>query len=202
MNLRINFIGRALLCLFLFNNLAYANSEEIKSNDEILLVNKYKAPARISLGKTELILDKRLSKDFRLIDDASLITPKFILEDKKSYLWLFVQLPSKPNSFGKGYCGSGSEDYIYLLKLEAPKLKYVDRFMARSCLDNIDIDEGEDITTNNLPLVVSENVLEFSQTYYDVKKLRIRQVRLVPSPAQIRIIIKGEKVEKINNTTP
>lgn len=193
-NFSLILLGLVILC-----NFSFANSEtknQTINNDEKIIIDSYKIPAQLTLGKTKLRLDKTLKKNFSLINGAMQIAQLITLSDQKHYVWLLVQIPSKPNSFGHGYCGAGSEDYVFLVSLINSQLKYVDKFLARSCLTNIEINEGQDITDKNIPISAIGNSLTFTQMIYKENQQYSRQIKLEPLSNKIQVSIKEQTINE------
>lgn len=158
--------------------------EEMETIDEVK-VDKYKRPATFILKGTLLKLDRKLQKDFYLLDDAFVIEQMPFYLNKKKYIWLVVKIPSKPKSLGQGYCGAGTEDYLYMVEYDGAKLTYVDRFLVRSCLNNIEVGHGEDLQKKHIKVVTADRAVQFTQHRFEHSKELIKQVTLIPTPRKI-----------------
>lgn len=172
-----------LLWLTLLYSAPQANGE-IETNNEIK-IDKYKRPVAFSIKGTLLKLDKKLQKDFYLVEDAFVFEKMPFLLNKKKYIWLVVKIPSKPKSLGQGFCGAGTEDYLYLAGYTGTQLSYVDRFLVRSCLNNIEVGHGEDLEKKHLKVLRTDNAIQFTQHRFEKSKELLSQVTLIPRPRNI-----------------
>lgn len=50
---------------------------------------------------------------------------------------LYISTPSRPEANGAGYCGSGTEDYIILIRRDNGHINLVNSILVQSCLKNI-----------------------------------------------------------------
>jgi hypothetical protein len=109
--------------------------------------------------------------------------------DTTEFIWLFVRVPSR-DSQGKGYCGAGTEDYVYLFSIKHESLNTIKEFQVQSCLKNfsIGVDEEKDINEQNkIFFDKTTGVIEFVQDFVSADEVTSKKIKLVPSKSGIRI---------------
>ncbi|MBT9568215.1 MAG: hypothetical protein IV085_07935 [Thiobacillus sp.] len=158
--------------------------EEKKVAKEIS-VNTFKHPASFSLDGSQLKLDKKLDSDFFLVDSAFVLNEIPFELNAGKYFWLVAKLPSKPRSLGKGYCGAGTEDYLYLIGYGDAKLVYVDRLLVRSCLNNVEVGYGEDLEKEQFTFEQENGTVKFRQRRINESKTYVDELTLTPTPQTI-----------------
>ena len=152
---------------------------------EEISVNTFKHPASFSLNGGQLKLDKKLKRDFYLVDSAFILNVVPFEMNAGKYFWLVAKLPSKPKSFGKGFCGAGTEDYIYLIGFGDAKLVYVDRMLTRSCLNNIEVGHGEDLGKEQFAFEQNTGTVKFSQRRINETRTTVDELTLTPTSHKI-----------------
>lgn len=158
---------------------------EKKGVVEEISVNTFKHPASFSLNGSQLRLDRKLESDFYLVDSVFVLNEVPFEVNGEKYFWFVAKRPSKPQSFGKGFCGAGTEDYLYLIGFADAKLVYVDRLLVRSCLNNIEVGYGEDLGKEQLVFEQKNGIVKFSQRRVNESKTSVEELTLTPTPHKI-----------------
>ena len=179
-----NNFARALFLSFVFLSVS-CQAVEKKGVVEGISVNTFKHPASFSLNGRRLGLDKKLKSDFYLVDSVFVLNEVPFEVNGKKFFWFVVKHPSKPQSFGKGFCGAGTEDYLYLIGFADAKLSYVDRLLVRSCLNNIEVGHGEDLGKEQLVFEQKNGIVKFSQRRVNESKTSVDELTLTPAPHKI-----------------
>jgi hypothetical protein len=137
------------------------------------------------------MLDEKLAKEWQVLNQGFAISSPFFI-DGYQLVWFVIKIPSKPNSLGRGLCGTGTEDYFYLTKLNKNKLFYTDKFLARGCLAFAEVGDGAELSPNLEGILVDKQTLIFEQkkTEIETEKRTYRQVTLSPTKNKIQVDIK------------
>jgi hypothetical protein len=100
-------------------------------------------------GKKPIYLDAKSKAIFAQMQSISVVSDKTFLKESSQYFWAFIRFPSNEHS-RNGYCGAGTEDYLYLFHLKKDRLLVMDGYLAQSCLKSfsIDVDGIEDLKSN------------------------------------------------------
>lgn len=109
--------------------------------------------------------------------------------DGDEFLWLFIRVPSR-DSQGKGYCGAGTEDYLYLFNIKKRDLRKIAQFRLQSCLKNlsIGIDELEDIKeSSKISFDQKTGIIEFIQEAVNTQEVTSKKIKLIPTKLGITI---------------
>lgn len=141
------FLFFLIFCLF-FSNSAYA--ENILFSEEIRLEE---------ISKNH-VFDARLAKEWH----GAVFLKKIIVNQNSNQSWFLVKFPSKPRTHS-GYCGSGTEDYIYLTNLKKETTVYSDKFLIRSCLLSIEVNDNAELSESMEGVRVYKNGFLFKQTF-------------------------------------
>lgn len=145
--------------------------------------------SRVAYDGETLKLDFESKKIFSSSNAISTISPRSFILDGGEFIWLFIRIPSR-NSQGKGYCGAGTEDYLYLFNIKKKKFKKITQFRVQSCLKNlsIGIDELADIKESNKILLDQRTgTIEFTQEMVDDQKATSKKIKLYPTKLGITV---------------
>lgn len=151
--------------------------------------------SRVSYGGKNLILDSKSRKLFSQLESISIIGTQSVMLDTTEFLWLFVRIPSR-DSQGKGYCGAGTEDYVYLFSIKSGSFNTIKEFQVQSCLRNfsIGIDEEKDIKEQNkIFFDKTTGAIEFVQNFVSADDFTSKKIKLIPSKSGISISEKNLK---------
>jgi hypothetical protein len=188
-----NFSSVAVLCFSLFSTpitLATDLSLDFESfNRKPIKLTIKSSLSRVSYAGKNLILDSKSKKLFSQLESISVIGTQSLMLDTTEFLWLFVRIPSR-DSQGKGYCGAGTEDYVYLFSIKHESLNTIKEFQVQSCLKNfsIGIDEEKDIKEQNkIFFDKTTGVIEFVQDFVSADDVTSKKIKLVPSKSGISI---------------
>lgn len=151
--------------------------------------------SRVSYAGKNLILDSKSRKLFSQLESISIIGNQSLMLDATEFLWLFIRIPSR-DSQGKGYCGAGTEDYIYLFNIKSGSFNTIKEFQVQSCLKNfsVGIDEAKDIKEQNkIFFDKTTGAIEFVQDFVSTEEVTSKKIKLIPSKSGITIFEKNLK---------
>jgi hypothetical protein len=188
-----NFPSSIVLLFFLFSTsiaLATELSLDFESfNRKPIKLTIKNNLSRVSYAGKILTLDSKSKKLFSQLESISVIGTQSLMLDTTEFIWLFVRVPSR-DSQGKGYCGAGTEDYVYLFSIKHESLNTIKEFQVQSCLKNfsIGVDEEKDINEQNkIFFDKTTGVIEFVQDFVSADEVTSKKIKLVPSKSGIRI---------------
>lgn len=154
--------------------------------------------SRITYDGESLILDSESKKIFSLSNAISVIGARSLVLDGGQFIWLFVRVPSR-DSQGKGYCGAGNEDYLYLFNIKKRNFRKVAQFGVQSCLKNlsIGIDELADIKESTKILFDQKTgVIEFVQEAVNAQEVTSKKIKL--SPTKLGITVQEKSLRNVD----
>jgi hypothetical protein len=188
-----NFPSSIVLLFFLFSTsiaLATELSLDFESfNRKPIKLTIKNNLSRVGYAGKILTLDSKSKKLFSQLESISVIGTQSLMLDTTEFIWLFVRVPSR-DSQGKGYCGAGTEDYVYLFSIKHESLNTIKEFQVQSCLKNfsIGVDEEKDINEQNkIFFDKTTGVIEFVQDFVSADEVTSKKIKLVPSKSGIRI---------------
>lgn len=128
-----------------------------------------------------LALSLKSADEFHLLSDKG-----FMLSGDMHY-WLLVRQPSRLRR-SAGYCGAGTEDYLYLLRVRRNRLSMLDSFYLQSCLSSFSID-AEKFSDFMLAMKLESSTgkVEFRQISYDRTVEKQEDVEVTPEGGRISI---------------
>lgn len=105
------------------------------------------------------------------------MVPIFVQEMKNfQYLVFIARIPSRRNQ-AMGYCGTGHEDHLILLRYDGKQVTLRDDFLLQSCLKSVVLDNDEDGILKALAIDQESHTIKFRWlTHPDDKEHRISLV--------------------------
>ena len=139
--------------------------------------------SRVVYDGEALNLDSGSKKIFSLSNAISSVGTRSLILDGDEFLWLFIRVPSR-DAQGKGYCGAGTEDYLYLFNIKRSDFRKVAQFRLQSCLKNlsIGIDELEDIKeSSKISFDQKTGIIKFMQEAVNTQEVTAKKITLSPT---------------------
>jgi hypothetical protein len=115
-------------------------------------------------GEHILIPDKALKKIFQNNPDLYVLPVNL---EKISSILVLVRYASKPQNLGR--CGSGNEDYLFLLAVSRSTIKFEDKLLLQSCEKNVYLNVLDPYTIETIFDAIHFNKDELSM-HFTVKK--------------------------------
>ena len=140
---------KLLLSLLIAFASASTNANAIVSISDIKFIAATKSSGQhieftLIPANSSMKVDAKLKHGIRQSTDFFFVGQHAFFDSTGFYALMIVQTPSK-KSLGQGFCGAGTEDYLYLLELNIDQLKVLirDSLILQSCLKNISLNEDE-----------------------------------------------------------
>jgi hypothetical protein len=147
------------------------------------------------INNTQVFPDKKLQTLLKQADEVFFIDGSAANTSGVNYLWLVVKMPSRPDNREAGQCGSGTEDYFYLIQANRNQLRTLGKTLARGCMALVEIADGADLSDKLAHSFVRGDAIEFSQSMFDATsdKQRVRHIRLEPTKSGIKETVFPDK---------